>query len=475
MNSSFLEAEPKPYSKLSQDRINELKAFLPNSVFLEDSDSKRSYGHDETEDLIFEPELVFIPNTVEEISKLMTWCNQYHIPVTPRGGGTGLSGGALPVYRGIVLSMEKFNKILEIDLRNHQALVESGVITQVLMDKVEEQGLYYPIDPSSKGSSFIGGNVSHGSGGPRVVKYGTLRDYILNLEVVLPNGEVIWTGANTIKFSSGYNLTQLMIGSEGTLGIITKIRLKLIAKPKSNLLLLVGFDDLEKACMAVSGIFKAGFTPSALEFMERAGIEWVVEYEKIHFDLPEPIQAMLLIELDGSSPEVLMQEAEKISEVLYDLGCDEVQVADSSHQKDEWWKIRRKMPESVKANSIYKEEDTVVPRGELAKLIIGIKEIGNRYGFKSVCYGHAGDGNLHINIIRGELSPEKWEIELPKAIREIFQLTVQLGGTISGEHGIGYVQKPYMEISFSKVHMELLKGIKSIFDPQGILNPGKMF
>jgi glycolate oxidase len=343
------------------------------------------------------------------------------------------------------------------------------------MDKVEEFGLYYPVDPSSKGSSFIGGNVAHGSGGPRVVKYGTIREYVLNLEVVLPNGDILWTGANTIKFASGYNLTQLMIGSEGTLGIITKVLLKLVPKPLSNLLLRVGFDDLEKACEAVSGIFKAGFTPSALEFMERSGIEWVMEYEKLSLNISDSLKAMLLIELDGSSVESLMLEAEKIAELLYTQGCDEVQVADSSHQKEEWWKMRRKMPESVKANSIYKEEDTVVPRGELAHLIRGIKEIGDKYQFKSVCYGHAGDGNLHINIIKGDLSLDQWDREMPKAIREIFQLTVSLGGTLSGEHGIGWVQKDYMEIRFSSVHLNILKAIKNIFDPKRILNPGKMF
>lgn len=470
-----MEMDNLSFSKLEPYLIQELKDLLPLSIILDDSDSKRNYGHDETEDLVFEPELVVIPNTVQEISLLMAWCNHNLIPVTPRGGGTGLSGGALPIYQGILLSMEKFNKILDIDLKNHQALVESGLITQVLIDRVEEEGLYYPIDPSSKGSSFIGGNVSHGSGGPRVVKYGTIRDYILNMEVVLPDGEVLWTGANTIKFASGYNLTQLMIGSEGTLGIITKILVKLIAKPKANILLLVGFDDLEKACLAVSGIFKAGFTPSALEFMERAGIEWVSHYENIHFPIPDNLMAMLLIELDGSDLETIMFEAEKISEVLYDLGCHEVQLADTSHQKEEWWKIRRKMPESVKSHSIYKEEDTVVPRGELSRLILGIKEIGSRYGFKSVCYGHAGDGNLHINILKGDLTEEKWEKELPLAIREIFELTIQLGGTLSGEHGIGWVQKEFMGIRFSPLHLRLLKGIKTLFDPNYILNPGKMF
>ncbi len=463
-----------PYSKIDRLLREDLAAKIPHCTLLWGQEFLEKYGHDETEDLIFLPEIVVIPTEIEEISILMKWCTQHRIPVTPRGGGTGLSGAALPVCGGVLLSMEKFNKILKIDERNQQATVESGVITQNLMDAVEALNLYYPIDPSSKGSSFIGGNVAHGSGGPRVVKYGTLRDYILNLEIILPNGDILWTGSNTIKFSSGYNLTQLMIGSEGTLAIITKVVVKLIPKPLFNLLLLISFESITKACLAVSEIFKNGFTPSALEFMERAGIEWVTRYDHIDFVIPDKIEAYLLIELDGSNQDYLMMEAEKVSEVLYGLGSEDILIADTSHQKEEWWRMRRKMAESVKANSIYKEEDTVVPRAELANLLLGIKSIGNKYGFDSVCYGHAGDGNLHINIIKGDLSVESWDHQLPIAIREIFELTVQLGGTLSGEHGIGWVQKQYMPIRFAPKHLFLLKGIKDLFDPLQILNPMKM-
>jgi len=469
-----MEWNSSDYTLLTEKHFQELRKMLPGTLFFQDEESRQNYGHDETEDLVFKPELVVIPSTVLEISLLMKWCSENHVPITPRGGGTGLSGGALPVHGGILLSLEKLNQILDLDERNQQATVESGVITQVFMDTVEEKGLYYPIDPSSKGSSFLGGNIAHGSGGPRVVKYGTIRDYVLNLEVVLPSGEIIWTGANTIKFSSGYNLTQLMIGSEGTLGIITKIVLKLIPKPSFSVLLLAGFTKMEMACEAVSKIFNAGFTPSALEFMERKGLEWVMEYEKIKFNLKPEVEAMLMIELDGTQLDFILLEAEKVSEVLYDLQADDVLLAETNAQKEEWWKIRRKMPESVKANSIYKEEDTVVPRAELASLIRGIKKIGHDYGFQSVCYGHAGDGNLHINIIKGDMAEEEWSIELPKAIKEIFELTVRLNGTLSGEHGIGWVQKTYMPLRFNSVHLNLLKGIKNLFDPLHILNPGKM-
>jgi glycolate oxidase len=343
------------------------------------------------------------------------------------------------------------------------------------MNAVAEKGLLYPVDPSSKGSCYIGGNVAHGSGGPRVVKYGTIREYILNLELVLPEGEIIWTGANTLKNASGYNLTQLMIGSEGTLGIITKIVLKLIPAPSQSLLMLASFPDNEQACAAVSAIFRAGIIPSTLEFMERRAVEWVIEYDHFQFDLKDEAMAFLMIEVDGNDLELLFADCEKINIVLEKNACSEVLLAETSVQKESIWRMRRTMPLSVKSNSIYKEEDTVVPRSELPKLIRGIKEIGKRFGFESICYGHAGDGNLHVNIIKGTMSDLDWNTKLKQGIREIFELTVALGGTISGEHGIGLVQREYMDIKYTKAHLDIMRGIKSVFDPNGILNPLKIF
>jgi glycolate oxidase len=307
------------------------------------------------------------------------------------------------------------------------------------------------------------------------VKYGTIREYILNLEVVLPSGEIIWTGANTLKNASGYSLTQLMIGSEGTLGIVTKAVVKLIPRPTHDVLLLVAFPSNEQACSAVSAIFRAGVVPSALEFMERRGVEWVIEYDHIPFDLKDGAAAFLLIEVDGNNMDALFSECEKINEVLEMNGCIDVLFADTATQKQDLWRIRRVMPVSVKSNSIYKEEDTVVPRAELPVLLHGIKEIGAKYGFTSICYGHAGDGNLHVNIIKGEMSDDDWNNKLKKGISEIFELTVSLGGTISGEHGIGLVQKEFMAIKFSQIHLDLMRGMKQVFDPNGILNPGKIF
>jgi glycolate oxidase len=463
------------FNKITPLILEEIKnAVGPANVFI-DEESLANYAHDETEDLKYFPEVVVKPLDTAAISALMKVCSAHVVPVTPRGGGTGLSGAALPIYGGVLLSMEKFKKVLNIDTENLQATVEPGVITQEFMDAVGEFGLLYPVDPSSKGSCFIGGNVAHGSGGPRVVKYGTIREYILNLEVVLPDGEVIWTGANTLKYASGYNLTQLMIGSEGTLAIVTKIVTKLIPVTGHNVLMLASFKENEAACAAVSAIFRAGLTPSALEFMERKAVEWVVKYDNIQFDLKDRVNAFLLIEFDGSDMDVIFKDCEKANAVLEAHGCLDVLFADTAAQKEELWKMRRTMAESVKSNSVYKEEDTVVPRATLPQLIAGIKEIGGKYGFESVCYGHAGDGNLHINIIKAGMSDQDWKDNLKHGITEIFELTAALGGTISGEHGIGLVQKPYMPLKYSQINLNLMRGIKQVFDPKGILNPGKIF
>ena len=441
-----------------------------------DSDNLSKYGHDETEDLLFLPEIVLKPETTEEVSIIMKYAFENSIVVTPSGARTGLSGGSLPIHKGIALSMERFNKILKIDEKNHQVTTEPGVITEVLQNAVKEKGLFYPPDPASKGSCFIGGNISENSGGPKAVKYGETKDYVLNLEIVLPNGEIIWTGANVLKNSTGYNLTQLIVGSEGTLAIITKIVLRLIPHPTTNLLMLVPFFDAEKACEAVAAIFRAGITPSGLEFMERDALIYTQKFiNDDSIQIGENHAAHLLIEVDGFDAEILMQECEKIMTVLEDFETDEVLFAENQAQKDNLWQLRRKAAEAVKSQSIYKEEDTVVPRFELPQLLHHVKRIGNEYGFQSVCYGHAGDGNLHINILKGDLTEDQWDNELPKAIRELFTEVVKLGGTISGEHGIGLVQKPYMDIAFNEVGLNLMRDIKKVFDPKGILNPGKIF
>lgn len=463
------------YQRLNQSNIEWFVLLVGSDNCVLDEETRIHYGHDETEDLSFPPEIVVKPSSTQEVSKIMGYCYEHTIPVTPLGARTGLSGGALSIHGGVGLSLEKMNKIVCIDENNLQVITQPGVITQVLQEEVAKLGLFYAPDPSSKGSCFIGGNIAENAGGPRAVKYGVTKDFVLNLEVVLPNGEVIWTGANTLKNATGYNLTQLMVGSEGTLGVVTQAVLKLLPLPKHNLLMLAPFSSSIKACEAVSAVFKVGITPSALEFMERDAIDWTMKYEEVNLVVGDDVEAHLLIEVDGNNQDVLFQDCEKISEVLQGYECGEIMFADNETQKEQLWKLRRRVGEAVKANSIYKEEDTVVPRFELPKLLAAVKEIGQKYGFKSVCYGHAGDGNLHINIIKGDLPDSTWTNDLPKAITELFEFTVSLGGTLSGEHGIGYVQKGYMPIAFPEVHMALLRGVKDLFDTKRIMNPGKIF
>lgn len=461
---------------VSPEILQKLNAIIGASHVFTDQETLLHYGHDETEDYVFPPGVLVKPANAHEISAIIKLANEHKIPVTPIGGRTGLSGGALSIYQGIGLSTERLNSLIEIDEKNLQVTTEPAVITQVLREAVDAKGLFYPVDPSSQGSCFIGGNVAENSGGARALKYGVTKDYVLNLEVVLPTGDIIWTGANTLKNSTGYNLTQLMVGSEGTLGVITKIVLKLLPKNNHNVLMLVPFYKSGQACEAVSAIFRAGITPSALEFMERDAIDWTCRYvDGISVPIKEGVEAHLLIEVDGNYPDILMQEAEQILAVVEQFEIDEVLFADTPDEKNALWKMRRAVGEAVKSNSIYKEEDTVVPRYELPRLLEGIKSIGNKYGFKSVCYGHAGDGNLHVNIIKADMTDENWLTEVPKGIREIFELTVSLKGTLSGEHGIGFVQKNYMDIAFSKIHLELMERIKFVFDPNNILNPGKIF
>lgn len=457
-------------------RIDLFKKIVGDGYVFTDDESLNNYAHDETENLHFLPDIVIKPRSAAEISKIMIICNEHRIPVTPRGAGTGLSGGALPNLGGVLLSMERMNSILEIDERNLQVITEPGVITEVLQDAVKEKGLFYPPDPSSRGSCFIGGNIAENSGGPKAVKYGVVKDYVLNLEVVLPTGEIIWTGANVLKNSTGYNLTQLIVGSEGTLGIVTKIVLKLLPFPKYDLLMLVPFNSLEKAGEAVSAIFRAGFTPSAMELIEINALKIVSRFvDSTVVPVTDEMEAHLIIEVDGNHMDTLMSEMEAISELLTAYDCGDVFFADDSQQKAELWKLRRRVAEAVKIDGYTIEEDTVVPRAELPALIRGVKALGKQFDFEVVCYGHAGDGNLHIRIKKAGSIYSLNNPDVIPALKALFQLVKSLGGTISGEHGIGLIQKEYMDIVFNDTNLQLMRGIKKIFDPNNILNSGKIF
>ncbi len=468
-------------SSIAEVIIERFRSIVGAEYVMVDTGRMEDYGHDKTEDYFFMPHAVVKPGTPEEVSELLKICHANRIPVTPRGAGTGLSGGALPVKNGLVISMERFNKILNIDELNLQATVEPGVITEVFQNAVKGKGLFYPPDPASSGSCFLGGNLANNSGGPKAVKYGVTRDYVLNMQVVLPTGEIIWTAANVLKNSTGYNLTQLMCGSEGTLGIITKIVFKLRGLPQKSVLMMIPFVTNEEACSAIAAIFVAGITPSGMEFFEKEAAAKTLEYcEKVlnspvTTKLTDGMEAYLLCELDGNDEELLMRDAERVMGVVEKFQAGEVLFAESAAQKDELWKIRKNISPAVNWYTLTKSDDVVVPRSNLPKLISGIKEIGRRYHFNTVCFGHLGDGNLHVNILKENISEADWETKIPEGIGEIFKLTVSLGGTLSGEHGIGIAKRPYMPIAMSEVNLNLMRGIKKVFDPNGILNPGKIF
>ena len=464
------------FKKIDDKDLAFFRSVIGDEYVVTSADGLAKYSKDETEDLRFPPEVVLKPATTDEISRIMAYCYEHTIPVSPRAAGTGLSANSLCIYGGVMLTIERLNKILNIDEQNLQVTTEPGVITEHLQNTVKEKGLYYPPDPSSRGSSFIGGNVACNSGGPRAVKYGVVKDFVLNLEVVLANGDVIWTGANVLKNSTGYNFTQLMVGSEGTLGIVTKIVLKLVPHPKFTLVMLAPFPSMEKAAAAVAATFQAGIVPSCMEFMERDAIDWVCKWlGDVTIPIADDVRANLLIELDGNDMDVLYKESEKLYEVLTGFDCGEILFADSDAQKTDLWRMRRNVANAVKTTSVTIEEDTVVPRYCLPELLTHIKAVGKKYNFRSVCYGHAGDGNVHVRIIKDDLTDEQWKNEVPKGVREIFEKVVELGGTISGEHGIGWVQRRYMDIKFPAMHLDLMRGVKAVFDPKGILNPGKIF
>lgn len=438
-----------------------------------DPEALRAAASDETEDLVFVPDVVVEPGDTAGVSAVMRIATRHRVPVTPRGAGTGLSGGALPVCGGIVLSTRRLDRILEIDRENLMAVVQPAVITQVLQEAVEAEGLFYPPDPASRGSCFIGGNVAECSGGPRAVKYGVTRDWVTGVEAVLPDGTVVRHGGKLLKNVTGYNLTQLLVGSEGTLAVVTEITLRLVPLPKHRVMLLVPFDRLDDCARAVPAVMHAGIVPSVLELMEREAIAITEEHLGMRFPNGDAA-AQLMIELDGNDEGVIARDAERVAEVVLEHGARDVLLAEDGRRMNELWTMRRAIGEAVKSVSVYKEEDTVVPRRRLVDLLTGVKEIARRHGIRAVCYGHAGDGNLHVNILRMDMDEAAWTQRLEPAIREIFELTVSLGGTISGEHGIGWVQRGYVPIAMRPEEIELMRAIKRAFDPHGILNPGKL-
>ncbi len=466
------------YKKIDNHIISEFLSFLDEKQVITSENQKLAYAQDKTEDFVYMPELVLIPADTEEISKILKICNNHIIPVTVRSTGTGLSGGALPVKGGIVISMENFNKILNIDTDNFQITTEPFVINYILQQAVKEKGLFYPPDPANYKDCSIGGNISENSGGPKAVKYGTTKDYVLSLEVVLANGDIIHTGRNLIKDVAGYNLTQLFVGSEGTLGIITKATLKLLPLVKENVLMLMSFTSVEDAGKAVNTILNTGIIPSSLEFMERNAL--MISKEHINAEFPpvsEKTQAHLIVELDGNDYEKLLEEREILKKAVENADNPEfILFANSEEEKEQIWTLRRNTGTAVGDKDVYKEQDISIPRANIPKAVNYINDWCQKYGYTAACYGHAGDGNIHANILRSGVSDDIWNNKLKVHLKELFDYICNtLDGSVTGEHGIGFVQREYLPVMIDKTTLNIMKNIKNLLDPNNIINPGKIF
>jgi glycolate oxidase len=449
--------------------MKNIKDILPDRVFTEEEELF-CYGFDASS-LEGLPSAVVRPINTEEVSKVVAFAFKHQIPVIPRGAGSGMTGGAVPLKGSIVLSLEGMNRILDIDEKNMVVTVEPGVINSHLQDRVESKGLFYPPDPASMEFCTIGGNVAENAGGPRALKYGVTRDYVLGLEMVLPDGRLLSTGVKTYKGVVGYDLTRLIVGSEGTLGVITKIFLKVLPLPQEIITLLVTFSQLSKAALAITKIMASGIIPRVLEFMDQETIYAVENYKSI--GLPVNAEALLLIEVDGPYS-LVSEEAEKIASICTSFGGD-VSVAEDVFARQRLWEARRAVSPALYRISPTKiNEDIVVPRGKIPNMLQILKDIGKRYNLKIVNFGHAGDGNIHVNIMTDKNNKEEYQ-KAKEAIKDIFEATLKLGGTISGEHGIGLTKARYLGMELSQTNIELMKAIKKVFDRRGIMNPGKVF
>ncbi len=418
------------------------------------------------------PEMVVQPKTAIEIREIMKLANQEKFAVYPRGQSTGLSGGALPVKGGVVLDLSKMNETLIIDPENLIAIVSPGVLTADIHKEAEKYGLIYPPDPSSSQVSTIGGNLAENSGGPKGLKYGVTKDYVIGLEVVTPEGEIIRTGGKTVKNVTGYDLTKLIVGSEGTLAIITEAILRLIPKPPATKTAMAIFDDLVDSGKAISQILSNGILPSKLELMDQASIHAVESYEPI--GLPMDAEAILLIEVDGH-PKAVEDEIIKVEAIAKNANAREVKVAKTKEETENLWQVRKLVsPAIVQIKPTKISEDATVPRSKIPEMMQKLKEIKEKYQIHLVVFGHAGDGNLHPNIIADKRDKEEMK-RVEQAVKEIFEATIALGGTLSGEHGIGTMKAPFMEMELGPAGVDMMKRIKDAWDPNHVLNPGKIF
>lgn len=450
--------------------IDEIIQIVGKENTLTSSEERKCYSYDARTDGVI-PDLVVFPSSPQEVSRILILANKYRFPVIPRGQGSGLTGGSIPINGGVVMTFTRMNKIIEIDTKNLVAVVEPGVITFVFQEEVAKYGLFYPPDPASYKYSSIGGNVAECSGGPNSMKYGVTRDYVLGLEVVKATGEIITTGVKTMKGVVGYDLTRLFVGSEGTLGVITKIFLKLIPAPEAKATILALFKKVEDTAEAVSGIVAAKIVPSTIEFMDRASIRCSEQASPM--GIAEDIEGLLLIEIDGNADSI-RSLAEKIQAVLVEHNAAEVKLTHDPVEADKLWQARRVVSQATyNLNPVKIAEDVVVPRSNIPKLIRFLEETGNRHGIPILSFGHAGDGNFHVSLMIKD-TKEDYD-KAHKAVEEIFTETIRLGGTLSGEHGIGTAKAPYIGMELGPEVIATMKGIKGLFDPNNILNPGKIF
>ncbi|WP_292664570.1 FAD-linked oxidase C-terminal domain-containing protein [Nitratifractor sp.] len=457
---------------IASQTVESLREIVGDENVYSDKAHLRAYSYDATR-TYYEPDAVVFPRDEEDVSRILTYCNHHKIPIVPRGAGSGFTGGALPASGGIVLGFEKhMNKILEIDRENMLAIVQPGVVNKDLQRHVEAMGLFYPPDPASEEYSTLGGNVSENAGGMRAAKYGLTKDYVMALRAVLPNGDVIRAGKRTIKDVAGYNIAGILTASEGTLAVLTELTLKLIPKPRYAKSYMGIFPDVEAAMNAVFKSLAEGANPVAMEFLDALVVRAVKA--KLGIELPEEAGALLIGDVDGNVPEELDFQLEVLENSFKENGAQEFRVAEDPKEREKLWKGRRGASPSITMYGSKKlNEDISVPRSLLPEALKRIYAIGEKYGLVVPCFGHAGDGNIHVNVMVDGSDPEELE-KGHKAIREIFELVVEMGGTLSGEHGIGLSKAEFMNLAFTPAEMELFHRIKHAFDPNNILNPGKM-
>ncbi|OPY65792.1 MAG: putative FAD-linked oxidoreductase [Syntrophorhabdaceae bacterium PtaU1.Bin034] len=450
--------------------VNQIIEIVGKENAFDSLEERKCYAYDaRTEGAI--PDLIVLPSSAEHVSAIMKLANKHLFPVIPRGQGSGLTGGSVPVKGGVVLSFMRMNRILEIDTENLIAVVEPGVITFLLQQEVEKKGLFYPPDPASYKYSSIGGNVAECAGGPNSLKYGVTRDYVLGMEAVLPTGEILNLGVRTMKGVVGYDLTRLFVGSEGTLAVVTKIILKLIPLPETKATILAVFNEVEQAAETVSAIIAAKIVPSTMEFMDKSSI--VCSEQASPMGLPEGAGGLLLIEVDGNRESVRPQ-AEKVEAIVRDHHAIRCDLTEDPAEADKLWQARRVLSQATyNLNPLKIAEDVVVPRSQIPTLIRSLEEMQKKFGIPILSFGHAGDGNFHVSIMIQDTEEHRSKAE--EAVKEIFAETLRLGGTMSGEHGVGLSKAPYIHMELSDAAIATMKKLKQVLDPNNILNPGKIF